>query len=221
MLRSSETKKGFTLVELMVSIAIFFIMTALLVANFGSFNSGVLLTDVAYDIALTLRTAQTYGLSVQGQGPVSNYSFTNPYGVALCAIPTCYGSNVMQAFTNQQVVLFADVAGAWTPPDGAFDSFDFPVPPSYTIQHGAKIVDICTGNGRTGCGNARVDITFLRPNPDAIICVSADTTLGMPNTCGGSSFAGSFVEIVVESPDGKDSYVTVDKTGQISVRNTP
>ena len=67
---------GFTLIELIVSVAIFVFMTALVVAKYGNFNQSVLMTDLAYDIALTLRTAQTYGVSVQGQAPGSGP--TNP-----------------------------------------------------------------------------------------------------------------------------------------------
>ncbi len=60
--------RGFTLIELVISIAIFVIMTALVVAKYGNFNQGALLTDTAYDIALVLHTAQSYGLSVKNAG---------------------------------------------------------------------------------------------------------------------------------------------------------
>ncbi len=59
-------QKGFTLIELMITVSIFAIMTALLVAKYGAFNNGVLLTNLAYDIALNIRSAQSYGLNTKG-----------------------------------------------------------------------------------------------------------------------------------------------------------
>ena len=49
----------------MVTISIFVIMTALILARYTGFNSGTLLTNVAYDTALTMKVAQTYGLAVR------------------------------------------------------------------------------------------------------------------------------------------------------------
>ena len=49
-----------------MTVAIFIFMTALVVANYGSFNDGTLLTSMSYDVALALRGAQSYGLNVKG-----------------------------------------------------------------------------------------------------------------------------------------------------------
>ena len=212
----SRKNHGFTLVELIVSISIFILMTSLLIANYGAFNNSVLLTDLAYDIALAIRTAQTYGISVQGQcssggGNCASSNFQAPYGVAFCAISACSDSS-QATFTNQQVVLFADTS----PFKGSYGNSDQIVSPSYTIKRGAKIVDICTlGNGWQ-CGNARTDITFLRPNPNALICVS--DTAG-PNDCVDWGGTVQEVEIVVQAPDGSERAVIVRNTGQISVEN--
>ncbi|MDE2188747.1 MAG: type II secretion system protein, partial [Patescibacteria group bacterium] len=70
---------GFTLIELMVTVGIFVFMTALLVARYGSFNNGEILTSMAYDVALALRNAQAYGLNVQGYN--NSNSFNYPYGI--------------------------------------------------------------------------------------------------------------------------------------------
>ncbi len=206
MLRSHKGT-GFTLVELLVSISIFIFMTALLVANYGSFNNSVLLTNLAYDIALSIRTAQTYGLSVQGQ----NNNFQNPYGVAFCAISICSDSTV--SFTNKQVILFSDSSAS----KGAYNTGDALVPPNYAIKNGAFIGDICLYGNAWQCGQSRVDITFLRPNPDALICLQGSG--GAPFNCSGSLQALSVVKIIVQAPDGNQRSIIVRKTGEISVVN--
>jgi prepilin-type N-terminal cleavage/methylation domain-containing protein len=73
-------QKGFTIIELVVSVAIFAFMTAFLVARYGTFNQGVLLTNLAYDVALTIRNAQSYGLNVKSlpAGDDENSCNSNP-----------------------------------------------------------------------------------------------------------------------------------------------
>ena len=55
-------------------------MTALLLARYNSFNSGALLTNLAYDVALSIRQAQTYGVSVLSD-PNNTSPFNSSYGV--------------------------------------------------------------------------------------------------------------------------------------------
>ena len=69
--------RGFTLVELLISIAIIGMITALVLVKYGSFSSTTLLKSTAYEIALTLREAQVKSVSVLGSDP----NFDYPYGV--------------------------------------------------------------------------------------------------------------------------------------------
>jgi prepilin-type N-terminal cleavage/methylation domain-containing protein len=151
-------KKGFTLIELLVTISIFVILTGVVIFNQGKFNSTVLLTNLAYDTALTIRQAQTYGINVKEFGD-SNFI---PYGVH-------FERNA------KSFILFADTA---------YDKNNPLLPPNpflgatttcitlegcvnrYTIQRGNYISDLCV-NGN--CGKASLDVIFKRPNPDALI----------------------------------------------------
>src|ERR1039458_4270999 len=91
-------KSGFTLIELLVTVGIFVFMTALVVANYGSFNDGTLLTSMSYDVALALRGAQSYGLNVKGVGTVQDFSHS--YGMDF---------NVSSPYQNQ-MIFFADMS---------------------------------------------------------------------------------------------------------------
>ncbi len=57
--------RGFSLIELIVVTGIFTVITAVVLANNAQFNNSVLLGNAAYDIALSVRQAQVYGLSTQ------------------------------------------------------------------------------------------------------------------------------------------------------------
>lgn len=188
----SPSDKGFTLVELMVSISIFIFMTALLVAKYGNFNQSVLLTNLAYDIALTIRTAQTYGLSVQGQ---QVGGFQSAYGVAFCK-SGCSGLP-----NEKSIVLFADKNN-----NGIYDgvSTDAEIN-QYSIKRGAKIKSLCVVEGCSSF-NDRLDISFLRPDPNAKICA-------------GGSCTNAYAKIFLEAADGSVRTVVVRSVGQVSVEN--
>ncbi|MEK7501417.1 MAG: type II secretion system protein [Patescibacteria group bacterium] len=182
-------KKGFTLVELLVTTSIFVFITALLLTKYGNFNQSVLLTNLAYDIALTIRTAQTYGLSVQ-KSTGSATQFKYAYGVH-------FDGN------NQSFIFFTD-----SDPDNGnkiYTNNDVKIS-TYNIKRGAKILGFCTSDS---CGNApenidSVDISFLRPNPDAQICVDG--------TCG-----QSYLKIIVQAIDDSTRNIVIRRTGQVSV----
>lgn len=188
---SNKLNKGFTLVELMVSVAIFAFMTAFLVAKYGTFNQGILLTNLAYDVALTIRNAQSYGLNVKSKPSASqNYSteFDKPYGVHFET-----GAN------NKVMIFFAD-----TNADGKYDGTSELIT-SYNIKRGSSVSLLCAGSGSCTPGTS-LDITFKRPDPNAIIKKNGET---------GNTY--SYSEITLVSTDGGVKKVAVRSTGQITV----
>ena len=76
-LKNKDLKAGFTLIELMITITIVTLVTGIVMANYSSFNSVVLLKSQAYELALDLRSAQVYGVSVGG----TTNSFRGAYGI--------------------------------------------------------------------------------------------------------------------------------------------
>ena len=184
--------KGFTLIELLVSVGIFAIMTALLMARYGSFDQGVLLTNLAYDVALTIRTAQSYGLNVKSYTRDLN-NFDAAYGVHFVATSTGF-------------IFFADTS---LPIDYIYQITDVTVS-STTIKRNSKVGTLCIGSGPASCVAAKsIDISFNRPDPNAHIN-------GMPLVAGNPT-TGTYAEIILMSSDGTIRKVIVRSTGQISV----
>ena len=58
-------RRGFTLIELLVVVAIIVVITGLILANSNKFGGQTMLQNLSYDIALSLREAQVYGISVR------------------------------------------------------------------------------------------------------------------------------------------------------------
>src|SRR3954470_14945717 len=133
--------KGFTLVELLVSIGIFTVITSMAVYSHAQFNGSVLLTNLAYEIGLSVRQAQFYGISVR-QNAAS--SFDSGYGVHFdLATPTSY-------------ILFEDKAGSSVHVRDGSD-VDLQI---FSISKGNKVSKICI-NGV--CDVTNIDLTFVRP----------------------------------------------------------
>jgi prepilin-type N-terminal cleavage/methylation domain-containing protein len=185
--------KGFTLVELLVSVGIFALMTALLMTRYGNFNQGILLNNLAYDIALNIRSAQSYGLNVKSApGAAANFSndFRYPFGVE-------FESN------SDVFILFADINS-----NGFFDDGLGAILTTRKIKNIASIDSLCvTNTGSCSTTVSTLTISFRRPDPNAIIRGDAGTT------------NMNMAEITVKSTDGSKKKIVVRSNGQIGVEN--
>ncbi len=201
-----QNSKGFTLIELVVSIAIFAFMTVLVLSRYGTFNQNTLLTNMAYDMALTVKTAQTYGLSVKSADGVSN-NFNSAYGVHFdMANPT-------------QFIFFTDIDK-----NGYYDTGEDIT--KYTLTSGAKILRICLASDMSCTSGIKLgskdilDVEYKRPNPNAILdCIGYD---GAAGACpiGRNSMTQPVAFITLTSSDGSNTQmVVIRRNGQISVGN--
>ncbi len=206
---------GFTLVELMVAIGIYILMAALLFANQNKFNSSLAFSNLGYDIALTIRQAQTYGFAVRGENSGSTVAFTNAFGVHF------------QGDSPSKFQLFYEpiqgLLGATNPTPQPYDqSSNTTVLSTYNLQNNYTISALCY-NPNNKCGQTTdissgtcdpvstsgssakyLDIIFQRPNLNAF----------MFNSAGPIS---QQVAIELESPQGEKECVSVFASGDIEV----
>jgi prepilin-type N-terminal cleavage/methylation domain-containing protein len=63
--KKNNNDSGFTLVELMVVVGIITVISALSIFNSSKLNSGVLLSNTAYEVGLIIRDAQVSGLGAK------------------------------------------------------------------------------------------------------------------------------------------------------------
>jgi prepilin-type N-terminal cleavage/methylation domain-containing protein len=210
--RKNIISSGFTLVELLVTITIFTITTGIIMFSQGKFDNSVLLSNLAYDIAITIRQAQTYGVNVKEFGSGTG-KFVG-YGVYF---------DLTDQGSNKQFDLFADTMGYTNgvPGDYKFNG-DFSCPANdpecvnkYVIKRGNFIYSVCAGADETSCDAtastiSRLVIDYKRPVPDAKIFTEADD---------GSLSPYDYAKIVVSSPDGSSKRsIVVTSTGQIYVK---
>lgn len=134
----NRQKRGFTIIEFIVTISILLIITTAILLKYPNFRQNIFLKRTAQEIALTLRQAQTYGLSTKESQPGTNVF--SGYGVHFES-----GSD--------SFVLFSDTNDNKTY-DGSGEDVQ-----KFKIQTGDKIADLCVN---TTCGIGKMDIVFYR-----------------------------------------------------------
>ncbi len=179
---------------MLVVLSIVGILGAVLLTQFASFDSELLLRNRAYEIALAIREAQVLGVSVRGGDvDVSGQPiFTSRYGVHIDTAPTT------------QYILFRD-----RDLDFAYDVGEAVT--TYIIDGRHRISDFCstTAPAAEDCTIPRLDIIFKRPDPDALI-----------NKPSSAASGASSARIIVESTRTPGNFrdVVVSSTGQISIQ---
>ncbi|NNM83707.1 type II secretion system protein [Candidatus Parcubacteria bacterium] len=216
----SHPHRGFTLIELLVVLAIIIVVMAIVFTSQSSFNKTLTLTNTAYDVALTFRFAETYGLGSRAFGTAAN---------------TGYGLHFTSG-TPGSFVLFADTyppVGSGSPPLCHLPPSYAPTGPSaesgncvYDAGQGEKVQDYLLGNGITiekFCAEASgfwkcstsginsLDVVFSRPNPTPFMSENGSYSPLSPVTA-------ACLELT--SPQGGSKYVTVAASGEISA-NAP
>lgn len=227
---------GMTLVELVVVVAIFIIVAGITIFDYGRFRSNVSLQNLSDDIALSVRRAQGFAIGVES----SLNTFSNGYGIHFSNVVK---SKIALSGTKKSFIIFADIAdkdgnrnkfydydksiildSGDTGPNASIltscsittleagkECLDF-----LSITSNDEVIKICPNGDQNTClASGYVDITFIRPNPNAFICAYEDDAQ-VP--CDLSSGLTS-VDIVVRNVLSQNTKtITVSNVGQISVQ---
>lgn len=180
---------GFGLVELMVSITIMAIVSAIVMVRHEAFNSAALLRSQAYEVALKVREVQFSSVSASGDGS----------GV-FNAVNGVYFDTVTD---DGFYVIFADDGNYFY--DGGEE-----VGPAGVLDKRFEVLEIRDDNNTP---HNDISVVFERPNFDALFYGSANTPVNttfieIDIARRGATGAGC----------GEVRTVEVTKTGQISVK---
>ena len=198
-------KRGFSLFELLVSMAIVAVLMRVVLFDYSKFNDNISLSSAGQEVAIAIRQAQTYGLNVQEVSSGSGL-FSAAYGIYFD--PTNSPNNYyIFADTNKNA---GDKVGVYDVGSGC-GSANTECVQTNNLRGGITISAICNGSGcPPGASTRAMHVTFLRPNPDADI--------NFTNSGGIKTFAGqSTGKVRLLSPKGKTLDVVVESTGQIAI----
>lgn len=214
---------GFSVVELIVAIGIFSILTATFLFNYGSFDRRVTVDILAHQIATWVHNAQVSAMSIRRSrtGVTEQEQFRSGYGLHF------------DLATPNKFVYFADLNNdrVYTPLPVNAKCGDPSVEceQEITLLQGNFVSSLCgdkpIGTQSANCASVTpgspslyttntLDIVFVRPDPfTASVWGDLDTTVD-PHV----PIAYSHAEITVSSPKGYHHTITVWITGQVSVR---
>lgn len=189
---------GFSLPELVITIGIIVMITAVILVRYANFNSSVLLSSQAFEIGLDIREAQVFGLGVRGEG--SGTPFRDEYGVFF---------DTTTDLSRGQYLFFQDSDNDPVP---KYDAGTDYVLSTLLLDARHRIESLCTSNPTTGgcpAGNVMTElsVTFKRPNFDARF-------FGVP---GGSGVTEAYITISPINSTSETRTVKVTNTGQIEV----
>lgn len=202
----------------MVVVAIIGIVSLIVLTNQSTFNKTLILQNTAYDIALTLRDAETYGLGSRAIGITANAG----YGVHFQNAPTT--SFILFADTYPSTPSASNCHGV--PIDGAsapdaqpgdciYTSSQDQKINAYTLGNGITVSDFCVFNGSWSCaqnnGLTSLDIVFARPNPATFISVNGSYSAAPAVTA---------ACLTVSASEGGKRFVSVASSGEITANAT-
>jgi len=210
-------QKGFTLIELLVVVGIIGVIMSVTITGQNMFGSSTMLSSTAYDISLSIRQAQSYGLA--GKGGVSygygidfNHDTEGKYIFFADSYPTtvstCYSNNPNEP-TNAPSVKHGDCM--FTKATEGIQTFK--------INNGIRITDFCVYKGtQSYCTNSgsnpisKLDISFARPKTNAVLYARDSNSVIV------SSADRACIKI---SKSEGSRYIIVEKVGTIRVSHNP
>jgi len=145
--------RGFTLVELVVSIGIIGVITGVVIVNYRDFESTTVLKNAAYDVALGIRESQLKSISVV-RGTSGGFDY--PYGISVTP-----GASHFTAFRYLSATAYPQYAG------NLAELVSTETLPGSTIT----VSDLCvttTVSATEVCGLQRLDLSFRRPEFNAL-----------------------------------------------------
>lgn len=186
--------KGFTVIELLLVLSIFAIVTTITMANYSDFGQKTMLKNLAYSIGLIMREAQVSGLSGRNIS-IESGKYNLVYGVYFTA-----NSTEFKTFVDvNQNHIFDNNLTEYNPALG--------VGALHKVRKAGQRITrlyIYDNLSNSWIQVPHLHISFKRPEPDAIIYT--DTT---------GPYAKAAIEVV--NSKGDKLYTVVNLTGQISV----
>lgn len=197
-MQQRSKKSGFTVVELMVTITIVVLVTGIVLVQYSSFNSSVLLTSQAYKTAFDLRETQSLAISSKGK----NNTFREEYGL------------YFNLSASGQYILFQDSDDLIPARYEIGEEIGSPtiVDPRFQITQmcvSTSAVNVC------GLGTQNVTtlaVSFERPDFDAAFYSTGPTVANIQT-------ALIYISSINDAAVSK--IVRVSASGQMSVENVP
>lgn len=227
-----QPARGFTLIEMLVVLAIIVVLTAVAILGQGQFNRSILLTDTAYTVALSIRQAQTFGFSSRVFSSVTNTGYGVHFGAGT--------SDQYQIFADLYPVSPGSVLGGLCPghtalagapnakpgdcvyasgvgQDGVLQTFRFDrgFTVGYVCGHVSSnpATSKCIYNDGRTSDFTSIDISFLRPNTQSVV-------IGTDANNNYTALSDACIHIAAPNGPNTNGNIFVSYVGEVAVVDT-
>jgi prepilin-type N-terminal cleavage/methylation domain-containing protein len=198
-----KKSSGFTLVEILVTLSIAAIMMTVILFSYKAYNDNLILSAAGQEMAIAIRQAQSYGLSVKQVSGTG--SFNTNYGISFSlSNPTSY-------------YIFADNNGNGKYDGDANCSAGTECVEEETLRNGVAISSFCStdSSGKEICpapgGVSSISVLFKRPNTSVYIY-----TFNSQGSIVSSSY--NSIRVILETSSGVQTSVSVNEIGQVFIK---
>ena len=210
---------------MLVVLAIIVVITAIVFAGNTLFNRSLTLINTTYDVALSIRQAQVFGVSSRTFNATQNTGYgihfnrtTNLTYLMYADTYPAPGNAANCHCANAACAALPDAKPGNCAYDAVYGGNQSELVTQYTLGAGVTISDFCgpDSSNTTHCANtgssdlAALDIVFVRPNEQAIL---------YGRTSAGASYQLSSATIYLNA-SGSQRCVQVTSFGQVSVLAT-
>lgn len=210
--------RGLTLVELLVVISIFLVISGVTIFEYGNFRSNVSLQNLTDDIALAIRKAQSFAIGARAVKVSGTPDFDNSFGVHF----SINSLGTVMNGSNKSFLMFS------VPPSASSKKYEYSGSADcgdisndcielFKINTADYIKEIIVDNSNktsTTDPEGSLDIVFTRPDPRAYFCYR--TTLG--SSCQNASSVGIKISNGQLGEKEKTRIISIQNTGQISTQ---
>lgn len=197
---AKKLTRGFTLLEMIVVIAIVVIMTGIILANLPSMSSGISVDLVAQETAIYIRSAQTYTSAVKAS---ASGEFYNTFGLHFIK-------------NSKNFVLFVDndKGGYGEESEGVKIQERYTLPGDFFVKN-------LIGNESSGSNLTpdELDVVFIRPQMKASFFSGTSGTDCDANRLTSCNWASAKICVGSSRASDVTRVVTIYNNGQIAVSN--
>lgn len=205
--------RGFTLVELLVVLAIIIVIMGVVLSSQNSFNKTLILANTAYDVALSLRDAETFGLGSRvTMSGASNVGYGLHFQKSTPGIFTLFSDTNSARGSADNCHPVADSSSPNARPGNCvYDAALSEKVLDYTLGNGITVTNMCAfSSGAWSCSSGSVtslDIVFSRPDSNPFMSMNGTYS---------SSFPVTAACLTVSSPQGGSRFIKVEISGSIT-----
>ncbi|MFZ2523285.1 MAG: prepilin-type N-terminal cleavage/methylation domain-containing protein [Minisyncoccia bacterium] len=199
-----KQKKAFTLIEIIIVVAIVTYIMSMVLFNYISFNDKLSLAAAGKELLIAVRQAQSYGINVR-EVTKDTGDFSRAYGIYF--YPASSPSSYYIFVDKNGDELYNDSLGSCISSGECVEKVD--------LRNNVTMASFSLVGSNCPASNSARDlyITFRRPNPDTVVYYTNPG--GKIKSCPTTT---NVTQIVLTSSRGTVLTISIDPTGQVSMQ---